>query len=137
MEVASGGQAGVVLANVSMSSNARGEGQIREAMIRGDVVEVIVALPSQLFLNTQIPVCLWFLTNDKTSNGRDRRGETLFIDARQLGQMEERALRVFTDEDIARIADTVQAWKSGEGYDDLAGFSRSVSMKDIKKKGLY
>ena len=80
-----GGQAGVVLANGSMSSNTGGEGQIREAMVRGDVVEVMVALPGQLFLNTQIPVCLWFLTNDKTMNGRDRRGETLFIDARQIG----------------------------------------------------
>ena len=71
-----GGQAGLSLANGSMSSNTGGEGQIREAMVRGDVVEVMVALPGQLFLNTQIPVCLWFLTNDKTMNGRDRRGET-------------------------------------------------------------
>ena len=63
----------------------------------------MVALPGQLFLNTQIPVCLWFLTNDKTMNGRDRRGETLFIDARQLGTMETRVLKVFTDEDIAKI----------------------------------
>ena len=130
-----GGQAGVVLANGSMSSNTGGEGQIREAMIRGDVVEVMVALPGQLFLNTPIPVCLWFLTNDKTKNGRDRRGETLFIDARQLGTMETRANKVLTDEDIAKIADTTLAWKSGEGYEDVAGFCKSASIDEIKKNG--
>ena len=130
-----GGQAGVVLANGSMSSNTGGEGQIREAMIRGDVVEVMVALPGQLFLNTQIPVCLWFMTNDKTMNGRDRRGETLFIDARQLGTMETRVLRIFTDDDIAKIADTVQAWKTGEEYEDVAGFCKSVSLEGIEKNG--
>ena len=131
-----GGQAGVVLANGSMSSNTGGEGQIREAMIRGDVVEMMVALPGQLFLNTQIPVCLWFMTNDKTSNGRDRRGETLFMDARQLGTMETRVLRIFTDEDIAKIADTAQAWKTGEEYEDIAGFCKSASLEEIEKNGL-
>jgi len=130
-----GGQAGVVLANGSMSSNTGGEGQIREAMVRGDVVEVMVALPGQLFLNTQIPVCLWFLTNDKTMNGRDRRGETLFIDARQLGTMETRVLKVFTDEDIAKIQETVQSWKTGEGYEDVAGFCKSASLEEIEKNG--
>ncbi len=130
-----GGQAGVVLANGSMSSSSGGEGQIREAMVRGDAVEVMVALPGQLFLNTQIPVCLWFLTNDKTANGRDRRGETLFIDARQLGTMETRVLKVFTDEDIAKIKGTVQAWKAGEGYEDVAGFCKSASLEEIEKNG--
>lgn len=134
-KLAPGGQAGVVLANGSMSSNTGGEGQIREAMVRGDVVEVMVALPGQLFLNTQIPVCLWFLTNDKTMNGRDRRGETLFVDARHLGKMETNALKVFTDEDIAKIADTVQSWKTGEGYDDVAGFCKSASLPEIEKNG--
>ena len=130
-----GGQAGVVLANGSMSSNTGGEGQIREAMVRGDVVEVMVALPGQLFLNTQIPVCLWFLTNDKSMNGRDRKGETLFIDARQLGTMETRVLKVFTDEDIAKIQETVHSWKTGEGYEDVAGFSKSASLEEIEKNG--
>lgn len=130
-----GGQAGVVLANGSMSSNTGGEGQIREAMVRGDVVEVMVALPGQLFLNTQIPVCLWFLTNDKTMNGRDRRGETLFIDARQMGTMETRVLKVFTDEDISKIQETVQSWKTGEGYEDVAGFCKSASLEEIEKNG--
>ena len=128
-----GGQAGVVLANGSMISNNGGEGEIREAMVRGDVVEVMVALPGQLFLNTQIPVCLWFLTNDKTSNGRDRRGETLFIDARQLGSMETRVLKVFADEDITKIANTVLSWKAGEGYEDVAGFCTSASVAEIEK----
>ncbi|APO87930.1 class I SAM-dependent DNA methyltransferase [Marivivens sp. JLT3646] len=130
-----GGQAGVVLANGSMSSNTGGEGQIREAMVRGDVVEVMIALPGQLFLNTQIPVCLWFLTNDKTINGRDRRGETLFIDARQLGTMETRVLKVFTDEDITKIQETVQSWKTGEGYEDIAGFCKSASLEEVEKNG--
>lgn len=130
-----GGQAGVVLANGSMSSNQSGEGQIREAMVRGDAIEVMISLPGQLFLNTPIPVCLWFLTNDKTANGRDRRGETLFIDARQLGSMETRVLKVFTDEDIAKIADTVEAWKSGDGYEDIAGFCKSASLEEIEKNG--
>jgi type I restriction enzyme M protein len=130
-----GGQAGVVLANGSMSSNTGGEGQIREAMVRGDVVEVMVALPDKLFLNTGIPVCLWFLTNDQTMNGRDRRGETLFIDARQLGTMETRILKVFTDEDIAKIQETVQSWKTGEGYEDVVGFCKSASLEEIEKNG--
>ena len=130
-----GSSAGVVLANGSMSSNTGGEGDIREAMVRGDVVDVMVALPGQLFLNTQIPVCLWFLTNDKTSNGRDRRGKTLFIDARQLGTMETRVLKVFADEDIAKIADTVQSWKTGEDYEDVNGFCKSASLEEIKKNG--
>ena len=130
-----GGQAGVVLANGSMSSNSSGEGEIREAMVRGDVVEIMVALPGQLFLNTQIPACLWFLTNDKKMSGRDRRGETLFIDARQLGTMKTRVLKVFTDDDIAKIANTVQSWKTGEGYEDIAGFCKSASLEEIEKNG--
>ncbi|MDB2475496.1 type I restriction-modification system subunit M [Paracoccaceae bacterium] len=130
-----GGQAGVVLANGSMNSNVGGEDQIRKAMVRGDVVEVMIALPGKLFLNTPIPVCLWFLTNDKTVNGRDRRGETLFIDARKLGTMITRTLRVFTDDDIAKIQSTVQSWKLGDGYDDALGFCKSASLEEIEKSG--
>ena len=134
-----GGEAGVVLANGSMSSNQSREGQIREAMVRGDVVEVMVALPGQLFLNTQIPVCLWFLTNDKTHRGRDRRGETLFIDARQMGTMKTRVERVLTDEDIEKIAGTVHTWR-GDGevsasYEDVAGFCYSAKLEEIEKNG--
>ena len=130
-----GGTAGVVLANGSMSSSSGGEGEIREAMVKGDAVEVMVALPGQLFFNTQIPVCLWFLANDKTAHGRDRRGETLFIDAREMGTMESRVLRVLTEDDIAKIAGTVQAWKMGEDYEDVAGFCRSASLEEIEKNG--
>ena len=132
-----GGEAGVVLANGSMSSNTSGEGQIREAMVRGDVVEVMVALPGQLFLNTQIPVCLWFLTNDKTQRGRDRRGETLFIDARQMGSMVSRVERVLTDEDIAKVAGTVHAWRGDDEvenpYEDVSGFCYSAKIEEIEK----
>ena len=127
-----GGQAGVVLANGSMSSNTGGEGEIRKAMIEGDVVEVMIALPGQLFLNTQIPVCLWFLTNDKTKNGRDRKNETLFIDARNLGTMETRVLKVLTDEDIQKIQDTVSSWRAGEEYKDIDGFCKSSTKEEIE-----
>ncbi len=120
-----------------MSSNTSGEGQIREAMVRGDVVEAMVALPGKLFLNTPIPVCLWFLTNDKTRRGRDRRGETLFIDARQMGTMVTRVQRILTDEDIAAVAATVHAWRGdGEGenaYGDVPGFCYSARLEEIEK----
>src|SRR5574340_1039153 len=106
--------AGVVLANGSMSSNQNNEGAIRKAMVEADVVDVMVALPPQLFFNTQIPACLWFLARDKSGapapggkKGRDRRDEVLFIDARKLGRMDTRVNRVFDDEDVARIASTV------------------------------
>ena len=129
----SGGQAGIVLSNGSMSSNSSGEGQIREAMIKGDVIEIMIALPGQLFLNTQIPCCLWFLTNDKTKNGRDRRNETLFIDAKKLGIMETRVLRVFREEDIEKIADTVISWRNGNNFKEVKGFCKSSSTSDIEK----
>jgi type I restriction enzyme M protein len=133
------GQAGVVLANGSMSSNQNNEGAIRRAMVEGDVVECMVALPPQLFLNTQIPACLWFLTRDKTAHGRNRRGEVLFIDARKMGQMETRVHRVFTEADVAKIAETTYRWRqggelSGE-YEDVAGFCRSVKVEEIREHG--
>ncbi len=135
------GQAGVVLANGSMSSNQNNEGAIRHAMVEADVVEVMVALPPQLFFNTQIPACLWFLAKDKTQHGRDRRGEVLFIDARKLGRMETRVTRVFDDEDIAKIAQTVHRWRQdGEAgseapYADVPGFCRAVKQADIAEHG--
>ena len=128
-----GGQAGVVLANGSMSSNANGEGEIRKSMIEADVVEIMISLPGQLFLNTQIPVCLWFLTNDKTKNGRNRKDETLFIDARNLGIMETRALKVLTDEDIQKIQNTVTSWRKDDGYQDVKGFCKSSTFSEIQK----
>jgi type I restriction enzyme M protein len=135
------GQAGVVLANGSMSSNQNSEGEIRRAMVEADVVEVMVALPPQLFFNTQIPACLWFLAKDKSKGGRDRRGEVLFIDARKLGRMDTRVNRVFDDEDVQRIAGTVHRWRqsgeagSDEPYADAPGFCCSVELAEIAAHG--
>jgi type I restriction enzyme M protein len=118
------GRAGIVLANGSMSSGTNNEGVIRAAMVEADVVEVMVALPNQLFFNTQIPACLWFLVKQKTK----RKGEVLFIDARKLGTMISRVQAEFTDEVIARIEQTVAAWRGeGDVYEDVAGYCRSVS----------
>lgn len=103
------GVMGTVLANGSMSSNTGGEGEIRQRLLENDLVECMVALPGQLFFNTQIPVCLWFLRKQKK-----RKGEVLFIDARNLGFMADRTRREFTDADIAKIADTYHAWRGDE-----------------------
>ena len=126
------GRAGIVLANGSMSSSQNNEGVIRAAMVDADVVEVMIALPSQLFFNTQIPACLWFLVKQK----KERKGQVLFIDARKLGSMISRVQAEFTDEVIARIAGTVAAWR-GEGgeYEDIAGFCRSVPLAEIASHG--
>ena len=133
------GSMALLLSNGSMSSDQSGEGEIRERLVEDDLVECIVALPSQLFTNTQIPACIWFLTKDK-ANGlvlderkRDRRGETLFIDARNRGYMKDRVLRDFTEEDIRTIADTFHQWQKGEGYEDQPGFCYSASLGDIRK----
>ncbi len=137
--LAPAGSMALLLANGSMSSNTNNEGEIRKKLIEDDYVECMVALPGQLFTNTQIPACIWFLTRDKR-NGlalnktkRDRRGEFLFIDARQLGYMKDRVLRDFTVEDIKQVADTFHAWQLGEGYEDVAGFCYSASLDDIRK----
>ncbi len=137
--LAPAGSMALLLANGSMSSNTNNEGQIRKKLIEDDFVECMVSLPGQLFTNTQIPACIWFLTKDKR-NGlalnkqkRDRRGEFLFIDARQLGYMKDRVLRDFTVDDIKKVADTFQSWQLGEGYEDVAGFCYSASLADIRK----
>ncbi|MCE4059313.1 type I restriction-modification system subunit M [Pandoraea sputorum] len=129
------GRAGIVLSNGSMSSSQNSEGEIRAAMVEADVVECMVALPGQLFFNTQIPACLWFLAKQKTT----RKGEVLFIDARKLGQSVSRVQIELTDEDIAKIADTVYAWRGDaeatEAYADVPGFCRSVSLAEIAEHG--
>lgn len=131
------GLAGFVLANGSMSSNQSGEGEIRKNIIEADLVDCMVALPGQLFYSTQIPVCLWFIAREK-KNGRfrDRRGQTLFIDARKLGTMIDRVHRDLTDEDIQKIAGTYHAWRGDKAtgdYEDLPGFCKSATLHDIRQ----
>ena len=135
------GTAGVVLANGSISSTQNGEGEIRRAMVEGDVIDCMIAMPGQLFYSTQIPVCIWFLAKDK-SNGltrdhklRDRCGEILFIDARKLGHMVDRTRREFSDTDIAKIAGTYHAWREGEGYCDVPGFACATKHEVIASHG--
>ena len=133
------GLAGFVLANGSMSSNQSGEGEIRKNIIEADLVDCMVAMPGQLFYSTQIPVCLWFLARNKR-NGRfrDRRGETLFIDARKLGTLIDRVHRDLSDEDVAKIAGTYHAWrgdKDSDEYVDILGFCKAAKLEDIRKHG--
>ena len=139
-KLAPGGSAGVVMANGSMSSNSGGEGQIRAELVEADLASCMVALPTQLFRSTGIPVCTWFFSKDKTAGGHgsvDRTGQVLFIDARNLGHMLDRAERALSDEDIAKIAGTFHAWRgtaSAEGmeYRDEAGFCYSATLAEVK-----
>lgn len=137
--LAPSGIAGFVLANGSMSSNQSGEGEIRRAIVEADLVDCMIALPPQLFYSTQIPACLWFLSRNK-ANGRfrDRRRQTLFIDARKLGHLVDRTHRELADEEIARIAGTYHAWR-GEpdagDYDDVPGFCMSATTDEIAAHG--
>lgn len=145
------GTAGFVLANGSMSSNTSGEGEIRQKLIEDDRIECMIALPGQLFYTTQIPVCLWFISKNKGANAkqgyRARSGETLFIDARELGTMVSRTNKELTAADITRIADTFHAWRSSESelkrrveageigissYQDQAGFCKVATIEEIK-----
>jgi len=159
-----GGVAGFVMANGSLSSNTGGEGDIRRKIVEADLVDCIVALPGQLFYTTGIPVCLWFLTRDKSGRnlkhgGRDREGETLFIDARKFGTMQTRTLRLLSDgeftagdlppkSDIGRIVYAFRRWRGepapewwdekGHGewpYHDIPGFCKSARAAEIEKHG--
>ena len=136
------GMAGFVLANGSMSSNQSGEGEIRKALIEADLVDCMVALPGQLFYSTQIPVCLWFLTKNKTADAnrgfRDRRKQTLFIDARKMGTLIDRVHRELTDADLQKITTTYHHWRGVKGagqYEDIAGFCKSATTAEIATHG--
>jgi len=129
------GIAGFVLANGSMSSNTSGEGVIRRKIVEADLVDCMVALPSQLFYNTMIPACLWFVSrNKKNHKFKDRHGKVLFIDARNMGKMLDRRHRELTDKDVEKIADTYHAWR-GEGvkYEDVKGFCKTANREEIEK----
>jgi len=141
-KLAPGGRAGVVMANGSMSSNSGGEGDIRAQIVEADLVSCMVALPTQLFRSTGIPVCLWFFAKNKTKGKQgavDRSGQVLFIDARNLGFMVDRAERALSDEDIAKIANTYHGWRATPsavrarlGYEDEPGFCRSATLAEIE-----
>jgi type I restriction enzyme M protein len=136
------GQAGFVLSKGSLTSQTNNEGEIRKALIEKGLVDCIVNLPTKLFLNTQIPACLWFLSRNK-SNGkfRNRENEILFIDARNLGFLVNRRNRDLSTDDIDKIASTYHTWRSKEsvtlsgveGYEDIAGFCRSESVSRVKE----
>jgi type I restriction enzyme M protein len=156
--LATHGMAGFVLANGSMSSNQSGEGDIRRALIEADLVDCMVALPGQLFYSTQIPVCLWFLSKNKSGSARDsravsgdspgtlrnRKGETLFIDARKMGTLIDRVHRELTEADHAKIVNTYHAWQGravasakadAAAYSDVAGFCKSATTSEIASHG--
>jgi type I restriction enzyme M protein len=137
--LAPNGMAGYVLANGSMSSNQSGEGEIRKAIIEADLVDCMIALPGQLFYTTQIPVCLWFVTRNK-GNGkfRDRRRQTLFIDARRMGALVDRIHRDLSDGEIGKIARTYHAWrgeKDAGKYADVLGFCKGSTTEEIGGHG--
>ena len=126
-----------MLANGSMSSNTSGEGEIRKAIIEADLVDCMIAMPGQLFYSVGIPVCIWFLSRSKNAEKqRDRRKETLFIDARNMGTMVDRTHKELTDDDIKLIASTYHAWR-GEGgkYADVPGFCKSSTTEEIAAQG--
>jgi type I restriction enzyme M protein len=129
------GVAGFVLANGSLSSKTSGEGEIRKNLVEANLVDCIVALPEKLFFNAGIPVCLWFVAKDRAGNGhRDRRGEVLFIDARKLGTMATRTLRVLSDDDISKITVTYHNWRNKKpeaAYEDIAGFCKSANINEV------
>lgn len=130
------GIAGFVLANGSLSSNTSNEGEIRKNIIEADLVDCIVALPSQLFFNTMISACLWFVSRDRENHKfRNRQGEIIFIDARKMGKMKDRRHRDLTEEDIKKISSTYHAWRGEDGeYKDVTGFCKSSILEEVRKQ---
>ena len=122
------GKAGVVLANGSLTSNTSAEGDIRRKILEDDLVDCIVALPGKLFYTTGIEVCIWFFNRDKK-----HKGQTLFIDARKIGDMVNKRLRELSDEDIKKIANTYIAWQNEDGYEDVQGYCKVASIDEIKE----
>lgn len=133
-KLSNSGTAGIVLANGSMNSNSGNEGEIRKNMIEAGLVDCMVSLPSQLFYNTMIPACLWFLAKNRTNGKfRNRSNEILFIDARSLGVMINRRNKEFTNDDVKQIAKTYHNWRNKDGnYTDVAGFCKSASIEEVK-----
>jgi type I restriction enzyme M protein len=129
------GTAGIVLANGSMTSNSGGENEIRKNLITEGLVDCMVALPTQLFYNTQIPACLWFLARNRTNHKyRNRKGEILFIDARNIGALISRKNKAFTDEDISKISEVYHNWRNIDGkYEDIQGFCKSATLKEVEE----
>jgi len=133
--ISPGGQAGFVLAKGALTSKTSGEGAIRKELIEARLVDCIVNLPTKLFLNTQIPASLWFLSRAKT-NGRfrNRTDAILFIDARNMGHLINRRTREFSAEDIESIAGTYHNWRNPDGnYEDVKGFCMSASVERVKE----
>jgi len=131
------GQAGFVLAKGSLTSNTSGEGEIRKALVEARLVDCVVNLPGKLFLNTQIPASLWFLSRNK-ANGkfRNRQDEILFIDAREIGHLINRRTLEFSPEDIGKIAGTYHNWRSPDGsYEDIPGFCKSAAIEEVANLG--
>tara|TARA_Y100000748_G_scaffold298883_1_gene294855 strand:- start:1172 stop:2677 length:1506 start_codon:yes stop_codon:yes gene_type:complete len=118
-----------VLANGSLSSNTSGEGDLRERLVEEDLVECIVALPKQLFYNTGIPACIWYLRREKANHSK----EILFIDASEMGYMKDRVHRDLADEDIDTITGTYHNWRKGEDYEDIKGYCKSATIEEIQK----
>jgi len=120
-----------VLANGSLSSNTSGEGEIRKRLIEADLIECIVALPKQLFFNTGIPACIWFLRRERNTHKQ----ETLFIDASEMGFMKDRVHRELSEEDIQKITQTYHNWRKNEDYEDEKGYCKSAPRAEIEKHG--
>ena len=132
--LAPNGRAGFVLSNGSLSAQSGNEGEIRRKIVEDDLVDCIVMMPTQLFYNTAIPACLWFLSRYKSgTRNRSRQGEVLFIDASDMGEMITRRNRVLTDTDVDKITSTYHNWIKGEDYEDIKGFCKSAKLDEIAK----